>query len=77
MQKACLLDRTAALPSLKRPLPGRRTHAPAPIPVAADTVVQWVRGCEVRDVFRQGVLGADGCDATFGGFAGFGEGVVA
>lgn len=35
------------------------------------------RGGEVGDVFGEGVLGADGGDATFGGFARFGEGVVA
>ena len=34
-------------------------------------------GGEVRDVFRLRVLGADGGDACVGGFAGFGERVVA
>lgn len=34
-------------------------------------------GGEVRDVFGLGVLGADGGYARVGGFAGFGEGVVA
>lgn len=32
---------------------------------------------EMGDVFWEGVLGADGGDAAFGCFAGFGEGVVA
>ena len=31
----------------------------------------------MRDVVGVGVFGADGCDACVGGFAGFGEGVVA
>lgn len=34
-------------------------------------------GGKVGDVFWKWVLGADGGDAAFGGFAGFGEGVVA
>lgn len=35
------------------------------------------RGSQVRDILRQRVLGADGGDAALGGFAGFGEGVIA
>lgn len=31
----------------------------------------------MRDVFREGMLAADGGHTAFGGFAGFGEGVVA
>lgn len=31
----------------------------------------------MRDVLRDGVFAADLCDADVGGFAGFGEGVVA
>lgn len=31
----------------------------------------------MRDIFGEGVLGADVGDAGFGGFARFGEGVVA
>lgn len=34
-------------------------------------------GGEMWDVFWEWVLGTDGGDAAFGGFAGFGEGVVA
>lgn len=39
--------------------------------------VRWGGGGEVGDIFSLGVLGADGGHACVGGFAGFGEGVVA
>lgn len=45
--------------------------------MAVAVAVDGVGRSEMGDVFWERVLGADGGDAAFGCFAGFGEGVVA
>lgn len=79
MQKARFLDRTPALPAGNgRPRTHRARMADGSrVSVTAISIGGGDGGCEVRDVFWQRVLGADGGDAAFGGLAGFGEGVVA
>lgn len=80
MQETRFLDGASTLPTRDR---GTRAHGAgmadrARVAVASVAVaVGRHGGGEVGDVFWEGVLRADGGDAALGGFAGFGEGVVA
>ncbi len=74
MQETGFLDGTGAVPA------GDDAAVAVAVAVAGGDGAVGAHGAggrQVRDVFREGVLGADGGDAAFGGFARFGEGVVA
>ena len=67
MQEATFLHRAATLPRLQL----------SAVSVAAAVGSVWTGRGQMWDVLGERVLRADGGDADVGGFAGFGEGIVA